>query len=49
MDVEGCGRLTVHDSLLVVAWLCEYKLCGSLAREVNVNFVVVVGASCVGR
>ncbi len=31
MDVEGCGRLSVHDGLLDVAWFCVCKLVGSLA------------------
>ena len=44
-DVEGCRRLSAHDGLLEVAWFCEGKLGGSLAGEVNVSFVVVVGAS----
>ena len=44
-DVEGCGRLSAHDGLLGVAWVCECKLGGSLAGEVNVSLVVVVGAS----
>jgi hypothetical protein len=40
VDVEGCGRLNVHDGLLDVAWLCVYKLCGSLAGdECNVELV----------
>ena len=43
MDVEGCGRLSVHD---VVYWtlrgFCVWKLGGSLAREMNVSFMVVV-------
>ncbi len=38
MDVERCGRLSVHDGLLDVAWFCVCKLVGSLAG-------VVVGAS----
>ncbi len=33
MDVEGCGRLSVHDGLLDVAWFCLCKLGGSLAGE----------------
>ncbi len=36
MCVEGCGRLTVHDSLLEVAWFCMCKLGGSLAGKMNV-------------
>ncbi len=31
MNIEGCGRLIVHDGLLDVAWFCVYKLGGSLA------------------
>jgi hypothetical protein len=31
VDVEGCGRLSVHDGLLEVAWFCVCKLGGSLA------------------
>ena len=38
-------RLSVHDGSLDVAWFCVYKLGGSLRGEVNVSFVVVVGAS----
>jgi hypothetical protein len=30
VDVEGCGRLIVHDGLLDVAWVCVCKLGGSL-------------------
>ena len=45
MDVEGCGRVSVHDGLLDVAWFCVCKLGGSLAGEMNVSFAVVVGAS----
>ena len=40
---EGCGRLSVHDGLLDVAWcfgVC--KLGSSLAGEVNVRFRVVL-------
>ncbi len=33
MDVEGCGRLGVHDDLLDVAWFCVCKLGGSLAGD----------------
>ena len=33
VDVEGCGRLRVHDVLLDVAWFCLYKLGGSLAGD----------------
>ena len=33
MDDEGCGRLSVHDGLLDVAWFCEYKLGGSMAGD----------------
>jgi hypothetical protein len=44
-DVEGCGRLSAHDGLLEFAWFCECKLGSSLVGEVNVSFVVVVGAS----
>ncbi len=33
MDVEGCGRLSVHDGLLDVAWFCVCKLGGSLAGD----------------
>ena len=32
-DVEGCGRLRVHDGLLDVAWFCVYTLGGSLAGD----------------
>ena len=45
MNVEGCGRLSVYDGLLDVAWCCVCKLGGSLAGEMNVSFVVAVGAS----
>ncbi len=45
MDVEGCGRLSVHGGLLDVAWFCVWKLGGSVAGEMNVSFVVVIGAS----
>ncbi len=44
MGVEGCGRLSVHDDLLKVAWFCVCKLGGSFAGEMKVSFVVV-GAS----
>ncbi len=37
MDVEGCGRLSVHDGLLDVAWFRW--------RGMNVSWVVVVGES----
>jgi hypothetical protein len=49
--VEGCGRLSVHDVLLDVAWFCMCKLGGSLAGEMNVSWVVVVRCKCecVGR
>jgi hypothetical protein len=30
---EGCGRLSVHDGLLDVAWFCVCKLGGSLAGD----------------
>jgi hypothetical protein len=34
VDVEGCGRLSVHDGLLEdVAWFYVYKLGGSLAGD----------------
>jgi hypothetical protein len=29
VDIEGCGRLSVHDGLLNVAWFCVCKLGGS--------------------
>ena len=45
MDVEGCRRLSVHDGFLEVGWFCVCTLGGSLAREMNVSFVVVVCAS----
>jgi hypothetical protein len=45
VDAVGCGRLSVHDGLLNVAWLCVCKLCDSLTGEMNIRFVVVVGAS----
>ncbi len=50
MDVEGCGRLSVHDGLLDVAWFRVCKLGGSLAGEMNGSWVVVVGerASALG-
>ncbi len=50
-DVENCRRLSVHDGLLDVAWFCMCKFGGSLAGELNVSFVVVLGgsASYVGR
>ena len=38
-------RLSVHDGSLDVAWFCVCKLGGSLAGEVNVSFVAVLGAS----
>ena len=49
--VEGCGRWSVHDVLLNVAWFCVCKLSGSLAGEMNVSWVVVVRCKCecVGR
>ncbi len=28
MDAEGCGRLSVQDGLLDVAWFCVCKLGG---------------------
>jgi hypothetical protein len=28
VDVEGCGRLSVHDGLLEVAWFCVCRLGG---------------------
>ena len=33
MEVEGCGRLSVHDGLLDVAWFCVCKLVVSLAGD----------------
>ncbi len=39
------GRLSVHDASLDVEWFCACKLCGSLAGEMNVSFVEVIGAS----
>ncbi len=38
-------RWIVHDGLLDVVWFCVCKLGGSLAGEMNVSFVVVVGGS----
>jgi hypothetical protein len=35
VDVEGCGRLSVYDGLLEVAWFCVCKLVGSLAGEMK--------------
>ena len=32
MDAEGCGRLSVHDGFLDVAWLCTCK-CDSSAGD----------------
>ncbi len=45
MRVEGGGRLSVHDGLLDVAWFCCVQLVGSLAGEMNVSWMTVVGAS----
>jgi hypothetical protein len=33
VDVVGCGRLSVHDGLLDVAWFCVCKLGASLAGD----------------
>jgi hypothetical protein len=33
VDFEGCGRLSVHDGLVDVAWFCVRKLGGALARD----------------
>jgi hypothetical protein len=33
VEFEGCGRLSVHDGLLDVAWFCVSKLSGSLAGD----------------
>jgi hypothetical protein len=33
VDVEGCGRLSVHDGLFDVVWFCMCKLGGSLAWD----------------
>jgi hypothetical protein len=33
VDVEGCGRLRIHDGLLDVAWFWMCKLDGSLAGD----------------
>ncbi len=33
MDVEGFGRLSVHDGLLNFAWFCVCKLVSSLAED----------------
>jgi len=42
-DVEGCGRLSVSDGLLDVAWFfCVCKLGGSLAGEMKASLMVVV-------
>ncbi len=40
VDSEGCGRLSVHDGLLGVAWFCVCKLGGSLAGD-KVSWVLV--------
>ncbi len=45
MDVDGCGRSSVHDGSLDVAWFCVCKLGSLLVGKMNVSFVVVVGAS----
>jgi hypothetical protein len=45
VDVEGCGRLSVHDGSLDVLWFCVCKLWWFVGGEVKVSFVVVVGAS----
>ena len=39
--VEGCGRWSLHDGLLDVAWFCVCKLGGSLVGGMNVGWVVV--------
>ncbi len=44
-DVEGCGRLSVHNGSLDVAWFCVCKLGWFVGRGVIVSFVVVIGAS----
>ena len=38
MEVEGCGRLSVQDGLLDVAWFCVCKLVGSLAGDEGISF-----------
>jgi hypothetical protein len=46
MRVEGCDRLSLHDDAsLDVLWIFACKLGGSFAGEMNVRFVVMVGAS----
>ena len=35
----------VHDGFLDVAWFCVCKLGGSLAGEMNVSWVLMVGGS----
>jgi hypothetical protein len=45
VDVAGCGRLSAHDGSIDLAWFLVCKLGCSLAGEVNVSYVVVVGAS----
>jgi hypothetical protein len=31
--VKGCGRISIHDGLLNVAWFCVCKSGGSLAGD----------------
>jgi hypothetical protein len=33
VDVEGCGRLSIHYGLLDVGWFCVRKLGGSMAGD----------------
>jgi hypothetical protein len=50
-DVRTVDRWVLKDAgddgLLDVAWFCVCKLGGSLAGEMNVSWVVVVGASAI--
>ncbi len=48
MDVEGCGRLSVHDGSFVVAWFGCASWGVLVAGEVNVSYAVVK-CGCAGR
>ncbi len=41
MDVEGCGRLSVHNCLLDVVCFCVCASCVVRWRGMNVSWVVV--------
>jgi hypothetical protein len=49
VDVERCGRLSVHDGLLNVAWFCARKSGGSLVGDACTLYDGLRKCECVGR